>query len=48
MPTDLATNILYDGDNLDTVRRYLADAAVALVYLVPPINSNRDDNVCRR
>jgi DUF2075 family protein len=27
--TDLATNVLYYGDNLDILRRYLPDAAVA-------------------
>ena len=26
--TDLATNVLYYGDNLDILRRYLPDAAV--------------------
>jgi hypothetical protein len=34
---DLATNVLYDGDNLDILRRYLPDAAVGLVYLDPPL-----------
>ena len=42
---DLATNLLYYGDNLDILRRYLPDAAVDLVYLDPPFNSDRDDNV---
>ena len=42
--TDLATNVLYSGDNLDILRRYLPDAAVALVYLDPPFNSNRGSN----
>jgi 16S rRNA G966 N2-methylase RsmD len=46
--TDLATNVLYSGDNLDTLRRYLPDAAVDLVYLDPPFNSNRDYNVIFR
>jgi len=45
---DLATNVLYDGDNLDILRRYLPDAAVDLVYLDPPFNANRDDNVIFR
>jgi len=40
--TDLATNVLYYGDNLDILRRYLPDAAVDLVHLDPPFNSNRD------
>jgi hypothetical protein len=43
--TDLATNVLYYGDNLDILRRYLPDAAVDLVYLDPAFNSNRDYNV---
>jgi hypothetical protein len=33
--TDLATNVLYYGDNLDILRRYLPDVA-DLVYLDPP------------
>jgi 16S rRNA G966 N2-methylase RsmD len=33
---DLATGVLYYGDNLDILRRYLPDAAVDLVYLDPP------------
>ena len=46
--TDLATNLLDYGDNLDILRRYLPDAAVDLVYLDPPSNSNRDSNVIFR
>ena len=46
--TDLATNVLYYGDNLDILRRYLPDAAVDPAYLDPPFNSNRDDNVIVR
>jgi len=33
--TELATNVLYDGDNLDIPRRYLPDARVDLIYLDP-------------
>jgi site-specific DNA-methyltransferase (adenine-specific) len=40
--TDLATSVLYYGDNLDILRRYRPDAAVDLVYRDPPFNSNRD------
>jgi hypothetical protein len=40
--TDLVTNVLYYGDNLDILRRYLPDAAVDLVYLAAPFNSNTD------
>jgi site-specific DNA-methyltransferase (adenine-specific) len=39
------TNVLYYGDNLDILRRYIEDATVDLVYLDPPFNSNRDYNV---
>jgi site-specific DNA-methyltransferase (adenine-specific) len=46
--TALTTNVLYYGDNLDILRRYLPDAAVDLVYLDPPFNSNRDYNVVFR
>jgi len=46
--TELATKFPYYGDNLDILRRYLPDAAVDLVYLDPPFNSNRDDNVIFR
>jgi site-specific DNA-methyltransferase (adenine-specific) len=40
--TELATNVLYYGDNLDILRRYLPDASVDLIYLDPPFNSDRD------
>jgi len=42
--TELATNVLCYGDNLDILRRYLPDASVDLIYLDPPFNSNRDSN----
>jgi hypothetical protein len=38
---DLPTNVLYYGDDLDILRRYLPDAAVDLVYLDPLVNSSR-------
>jgi DNA modification methylase len=38
----MKTNLLYYGDNLDILRRYIPDASVDLVYLDPPFNSNRD------
>jgi site-specific DNA-methyltransferase (adenine-specific) len=44
----MQTNVLYYGDNLDILRRYLPDASVDLVYLDPPFNSNRDYNVIFR
>jgi len=40
--TDLATNVLYYGDNLDILRRYLPDAVVDLVYLDPRLNAKRE------
>jgi len=41
----LDTNLLYYGDNLDILRRYIPDESVDLVYLDPPFNSNRAYNV---
>jgi excisionase family DNA binding protein len=38
-------NVLYYGDNLDILRRYIADESVDLVYLDPPFNSNATYNV---
>lgn len=38
-------NSLYFGDNLDILRRYIADDSVDLVYLDPPFNSDRGYNV---
>jgi site-specific DNA-methyltransferase (adenine-specific) len=37
----LETNVLYYGDNLDILRRYIPAETVDLVYLDPPFNSNR-------
>jgi DNA modification methylase len=38
-------NQLFYGDNLDVLRRYIADESVDLVYLDPPFNSNQTYNV---
>jgi len=38
-------NVLYYGDNLDVMRRYVPDESVDLVYLDPPFKSNKDYNV---
>jgi DNA modification methylase len=38
-------NTLYCGDNLDVLRRHVADACADLVYLDPPFNSDQDYNV---
>jgi site-specific DNA-methyltransferase (adenine-specific) len=38
-------NLLYYGDNLDILRRYVKDESVDLIYLDPPFNSNQSYNV---
>lgn len=38
-------NLLYYGDNLDILRRYVKDETVDLIYLDPPFNSNQNYNV---
>src|SRR5207244_1114621 len=38
-------NLLYYGDNLDVLRRHVADESVDLIYLDPPFNSNANYNV---
>jgi DNA modification methylase len=40
-----AENLLFYGDNLDVLRRHIADESVDLVYLDPPFNSNASYNV---
>ncbi|MCZ7604744.1 MAG: DNA methyltransferase [Planctomycetota bacterium] len=41
----MADNLLYYGDNLEILKRYVKDESVDLVYLDPPFNSNVDYNV---
>jgi hypothetical protein len=41
----MADNLLYYGDNLDILQRYVKDETVDLVYLDPPFKSNQDYNV---
>jgi site-specific DNA-methyltransferase (adenine-specific) len=43
--TTQSQNLLYYGDNLDVLRRYIKDETVDLVYLDPPFNSNATYNV---
>ena len=38
-------SVLYYGNNLDILRRYVKDDSVDLVYLDPPFKSNQDYNV---
>ena len=41
----MKTNVLYYGDNLDILRRFIPDESVDLVYLDPPFNSNASYSV---
>ena len=41
----MAENILYYGDNLEMLRRYIKDESVDLVYLDPPFKSDQDYNI---
>ena len=41
----MTENILYYGDNLEILRRYIKDETVDLIYLDPPFKSNQDYNV---
>jgi site-specific DNA-methyltransferase (adenine-specific) len=38
-------NVLYYGDNLDILKRYLKDESVDLIYLDPPFKSDQNYNV---
>ena len=42
---ELAVNVLFYGDNLDVLRRHVADESVDLIYLDPPFNSNASYSV---
>lgn len=44
----MQTNVLYYGDNLEVLRKYIPDASVDLIYLDPPFNSKRSYNVLFR
>ena len=41
----MAENVLYYGDNLEILRRYIKDETIDLIYLDPPFKSNQDYNV---
>ena len=41
----MTENVLYYGDNLDILRRYVKDETIDLVYLDPPFNSKATYNV---
>lgn len=44
----LDSNVLYYGDNLDVLKKYIPDESIDLIYLDPPFNSNRSYNVLFR
>ena len=41
----METNVLYYGDNLHILRKYIPDGSVDLIYLDPPFNSKATYNV---
>lgn len=41
-------NVLYYGDNVDILQRYVKDETIDLVYLDPPFKSDKDYNVLFR
>jgi site-specific DNA-methyltransferase (adenine-specific) len=41
----LKTNVLYYGDNLEILRKYIPENSTDLVYLDPPFNSKKDYNI---
>lgn len=41
----METNVLYYGDNLEILRKYIPDDSIDLIYLDPPFNSKKDYNV---
>lgn len=42
---NMETNVLYYGDNLEILRKYIPDESIDLIYLDPPFNSNATYNV---
>ena len=42
---EMASGVLYCGDNLDVLREYVPPESVDLVYLDPPFNSKRTFNI---
>jgi site-specific DNA-methyltransferase (adenine-specific) len=42
---DMPENVLYYGDNLEILRRYIEDESVDLVHLDPPFKSDQDYNI---
>jgi len=42
---EFKTNVLFYGDNLDILRRYIPNESIDLIYLDPPFNSKADYNI---
>jgi len=45
---ELKTNVLYYGDNLEILRKYIPDNSIDLIYLDPPFSSKKDYNIIFR
>jgi len=45
---ELKSNVLYYGDNLDILRKYIPEESIDLIYLDPPFNSQATYNVLFR
>ncbi len=43
--SELKTNVLYFGDNLEILRKYIPGNSIDLIYLDPPFNSKKDYNI---
>jgi site-specific DNA-methyltransferase (adenine-specific) len=43
--SELKTNVLYFGDNLEILRKYIPENSIDLIYLDPPFNSKKDYNI---
>jgi len=41
----MAENVLYYGDNLEILRRYIENESFDLVHLDPPFKSDQDYNI---
>ncbi len=41
----MTQNLLYYGDNLDILRRYIKDESVDIIYLDPPFKSDQNYNI---
>ncbi|HEY93162.1 MAG TPA: site-specific DNA-methyltransferase [Dehalococcoidia bacterium] len=42
---ELKTNVLYFGDNLEILHKYIPDNSIDMIYLDPPFSSKKDYNI---